>query len=336
MPEADPNNRASVESTPDAESQSGHALAAAVADWKGEPGLVLVEDSLADAALIREFLKEGWTAKFEIRHFPRVTPAAEWLMMHGAACVLLDLSLPDSHLLEGLNMVMARAPGLPVVVLTGLDDEPTAVSALKIGAQDYLSKNYIDSQILNRTIRYAIERTETDARAQKSAFRDPLTGVADRRLFEDRLSQAHIRFQRTSEPYAVLFMDLDNFKQVNDTYGHAAGDAVLLETSRRIDALLRADDTLARLGGDEFVVICQSIGGEQDAARVAKRIWETVTTEPVEAQQTSIQVEIPVELSIGVAIARTPTTAPEKLMREADAAMYEAKHHSARYELARR
>ncbi len=307
------------------------AAESAVLSWKREPGIVLIEDSLADAALVREMLKDGWTAKFEIRHFPRVTPAAAWLAEHGAACVLLDLSLPDSHLLEGLHLVLANAPGLPVVVLTGFDDEPTAVSALKIGAQDYLAKNYIDAPLLSRTIRYAIERNETDVRTQQSAFRDPLTGVADRRLFEDRLSQAHNRFQRTNEPYALMFIDLDNFKQVIDTYGHSAGDTVLLETAHRIDALLRADDTLARLGGDEFVVICQSVGGEQDAARVAKRVWETVTSDPVQADEYAI----PVELSIGVAVAHAPK-APEKLMREADAAMYEAKHHSAHYELARR
>src|SRR4051812_10382500 len=167
------------------------------------------------------------------------------------------------------------------------------------------------------TLGTALARLRSEERMRHEAVHDPLTGLANRTLLRDRLEHALARSQREEE-YAtgVLFVDLDNFKQVNDAYGHAAGDAVLVELGPRLRAAVRPADTVARLGGDEFVVVCEEVDAD-DVTTLGRRLLAAVS-QPLEVA--GVQHEL--TASIGIALGRTD---PDALLGDADAAVYQAK-----------
>ena len=154
------------------------------------------------------------------------------------------------------------------------------------------------------------------------ALHDPLTGLPNRTLVLDRIKKALDRGRRTGRHVAVLFCDLDHFKVVNDSLGHDLGDAVLVEIARRLAQALRGGDTAGRLGGDEFVVVCEDVGDEQEAIRVAERVQSAVR------QPASVggRVVVPT-ISIGIAVSGGYDVDPLALLRDADTAMYRAKRH---------
>jgi diguanylate cyclase (GGDEF)-like protein/PAS domain S-box-containing protein len=154
------------------------------------------------------------------------------------------------------------------------------------------------------------------------AFHDSLTGLANRALFKDRVEHALRRSSRRiwPRPLAVLFLDLDRFKAINDSFGHASGDALLVAVSRRLRDCVRAEDTVARLGGDEFAVLVEDVGGEAELAQIAERIKETFR-EPIVIENR----ELAVAASIGIAVSDTTAESADDLLRNADLAMYRAK-----------
>jgi diguanylate cyclase (GGDEF)-like protein/PAS domain S-box-containing protein len=164
------------------------------------------------------------------------------------------------------------------------------------------------------------ERREAEARLVRQALHDPLTGLPNRTLLMDRLRQVLARADRHPELTAVLFIDLDGFKDVNDSLGHDVGDEVLREVGRRLQVNIRPLDTVARLGGDEFVVLCQDLAGEQNVVEISERL-ACALSEPVAIGT----FEVVVTASVGIALANGRMPAPEDLLREADAAMYGAK-----------
>jgi diguanylate cyclase (GGDEF)-like protein len=154
----------------------------------------------------------------------------------------------------------------------------------------------------------------------KQAFRDPLTNLPNRALFMDRLSHGLTRAQRRHEHLAVLFLDLDRFKIVNDTLGHAVGDQLLVEVSRRLTSALRPGDTVARLGGDEFGILLEDVADAETAEAVAVRVEESLGKPyPFEGR------EVFVTASIGIALSSAKLGLPEEILRDADLAMYHAK-----------
>lgn len=161
------------------------------------------------------------------------------------------------------------------------------------------------------------QRTEDQLR--HDLLHDELTGVPTRRLLVDRLTQALARSTRSGTRVAVLFFDLDGFKWVNDTLGHAAGDQLLVGIAQTIQGCLRVTDTCARVGGDEFVVVCEELHDPANAALVAGRIQARLVAGVTLGEQA-----IPVHVSVGIAVS-TAGALPLDLLDEADAAMYEAK-----------
>ena len=161
-------------------------------------------------------------------------------------------------------------------------------------------------------------RVETALLAQ--APHDSLTGLPNRSVVQERLQAALARSRRSKTPVAVLFIDLDHFKLVNDTIDHAAGDRLLVAVAQQVRAVIRPSDTLVRLGGDEFLAICENLSGVGDALTVADRIRAAVT----HAVHT-LSIEIPVSASIGIAMAQTGLESPDSLLTDADTAMYRAK-----------
>ncbi|MDQ6750691.1 MAG: EAL domain-containing protein [Actinomycetota bacterium] len=206
-----------------------------------------------------------------------------------------------------------------VAVIEILDDRPTDVdqSLLRVAAQ------------LGTQLGRVVERARAREEITHQGLHDALTGLPNRVLFLDRLTGALARSSRSAGLTAVLFVDLDRFKIVNDSYGHGVGDSVLVEVASRLDAALRPGDTIARLGGDEFVILCEAIEDGSEALRVAERL-QLELVRPFNAQGSEAHV---VTSSIGVAIG-TLDTDPEDLVHDADAAMYRAKDLGrARHEL---
>jgi diguanylate cyclase (GGDEF)-like protein/PAS domain S-box-containing protein len=170
------------------------------------------------------------------------------------------------------------------------------------------------------TLRSVDERKVLEARLAQQAFHDPLTGLANRVLFTDRLEHALVRARRGRRPVTVLFVDLDNFKNVNDSFGHAAGDHVLIEASRRILACVRASDTAARLGGDEFAVLLEEGGGIDSASEIAGRVSSALRTAFTVAGR-----QLVLRASIGIAASDEAADSASDVLRNADVAMYRAK-----------
>ena len=164
----------------------------------------------------------------------------------------------------------------------------------------------------------ALARLRGEERMRHDAVHDPLTGLANRTLLRDRLEQAVARSKRKGGASGLLFVDLDNFKQVNDEYGHATGDAVLVELGKRLQKAVRPSDTVARLGGDEFVVVCEELD-EQTAVALGRRLHEAL-----ERPLVIDGIEHRLSASIGIALGQTD---PDGLLGNADAAVYRAKAH---------
>jgi diguanylate cyclase (GGDEF)-like protein/PAS domain S-box-containing protein len=415
--------------------------------------LLLVEDNAGDARLIREMFNEQSANDTQLIRVGTMSEAEECLAEHPIDIILLDLGLPDSQGLEAVRRAHAAAPHVPLVVLTGLDDESLAGNALQVGAQDYLIKGQIETKGLLRALRYAVERkameealfaekeraqvtlncigdavicTDADgnitflnlvaeqmtswsrqeaagrpmaevfrildsntrepapnpmeksveqnrrvdlpancilvrrdgseipiedsvapihdregsatgavivfrdvsvARAMAlemthSAQHDFLTGMPNRMLLNDRVNQAIAWAQRNSKKVAVLFLDLDGFKHINDSLGHPTGDKLLQSVAKRLVDCVRGSDTVSRQGGDEFVVLLSEVGLSEDAAITARRMLQTV------AEAHSIdQHDLHVTTSIGVSVFPDDGSDAETLIKNADTAMYQAKEN---------
>jgi diguanylate cyclase (GGDEF)-like protein/PAS domain S-box-containing protein len=174
------------------------------------------------------------------------------------------------------------------------------------------------------------ERKRLEERLEHQALHDPLTDLPNRRLFVDRLGQALRRARRRGRGVAVLFMDLNNFKNINDSFGHETGDDLLVAAAERFKGCLRPEDTLARFGGDEFVVLLEDAEGPDEPVRVAERIARELGGPFVLGGN-----ELYVGASIGVAMGGERTEDPGVLLKDADMAMYRAKEEGSGYHLAR-
>ena len=289
--------------------------------------VLLVEDNAGDARLMREMLADSDTTQFDVTHVNRLDEGLRQLESSDFNLMLLDLWLPDGEGLDTVARALAAVSNAPIVVMTSHDDEALAVKAVQSGAQDYLVKGQADTRGLVRTIRHAVERHRMLSELKRSrrrehhqATHDSLTGLPNRQLLYDRLFHALAYSSRHRESFAVLFIDIDHFKNVNDTRGHAAGDKLLTAAAERLSACLRKTDTAARLGGDEFVVILTDLIRIQDAARVAQNTLRALA-KPYILGTT----ELLVTASIGIAIYPTDGEDQDRLIKNADTAMYKAK-----------
>ncbi len=186
---------------------------------------------------------------------------------------------------------------------------------------DFSQEDVNFMQALANVLANAIERRRTEEQTQHEALHDPLTGLPNRNLFLDRLQHALSVAARRETPIAVLFLDLDQFKLVNDSLGHAAGDELLAAVAPRIEGALRPGDTVARFGGDEFAVLAEDVGNERGATRIAERIAESLARPFILREREHF-----VSASAGIAIGEGKE-APEALIRDADSALYRAKEH---------
>lgn len=286
--------------------------------------VLVIEDDDGDALLVERALSRS---EFRTVRADNRQSALELLAEGGIDAALLDLSLPDSFGLEGVDAILATFPDLPLIVVTGQDDNVLALAALQHGAQDYLHKCDWTPSLLVRTLRYAIQRQQlrVDKRLlmeelARQARQDVLTGLLSRRSLLDELEREWSRASRGAGPLSCVMLDVDYFKKVNDTYGHAAGDAVLKAIAELVQNDCRATDVAGRYGGEEFCILLPDTTEEcalMWAERVRKRISET----PIAIGSDTVTVTA----SLGVAERRETTTAPDILIEQADQALRLAK-----------
>ncbi|MCE1170341.1 MAG: diguanylate cyclase [Azovibrio sp.] len=222
--------------------------------------LLLIEDNPGDARLIRETLRDA-PLSVELEHADSLKSGFALLDEWRFDAVLLDLSLPDSHGLGTVSRTRQQAPELPIVVLTGLNDEATALQAMREGAQDYLIKGHVDSALLLRAIRYAIERNRMQSALHALSLLDDLTGIYNRRGFMTLAEHQMKLARRRLVGFYLIFIDLDGMKLINDQYGHPAGDRALIATAQLLSDTFRGSDVVARMGGDEFAVVTTEANG---------------------------------------------------------------------------
>ena len=240
--------------------------------------------------------------------------------------ILLDLLMPGMDgftVLEGLKAIETDSY-VPVLVITVHPDHK--LRALQAGAKDFISKPFDLDEVLIRVrnmleVRLIHETARNDAKAMESlALRDPLTGLANRRLLDDRVWIAMAHARRNKSVMAVVYLDLDGFKQINDTLGHDTGDALLKMVAERLLATVREEDTVARQGGDEFMIVLWHVSSARAAATVVSKMIEAVSQPYVIDGQT-------VSLTTSAGISTYPTHGEDvdTLMKSADLALNEAK-----------
>ncbi|HET7050980.1 MAG TPA: EAL domain-containing protein [Solirubrobacteraceae bacterium] len=289
---------------------------------------LIVTGDRRTAALIGEMLQASWSDGLVVAHAGQLTDATHELLEHAASCVLLDLSEHEDRI-AAVEQIRTAAPDVPIVVLAEHADEDEAVIVVKAGAQDYLVRSELSPVLLRRSVMYAIERKRLEAQLAHRALHDTLTGLPNRALFLDRLGVALDRSRRNNASIAVLFLDVDNFKQINDSLGHAAGDRLLSGLADRLQSMLRPMDTVARFGGDEFTFLFEELTSEREVILIAERIGRAVRL-PIHLEEGDTTVTV----SIGISIVTDPTMPAEAVIREADSAMYRAKQLGrSRYEL---
>jgi diguanylate cyclase (GGDEF)-like protein len=261
----------------------------------------------------------------------RVDEAMKLVLLHEPAVVVVDYQLPDGSGIDLAKQIKAHDPELPVLLLTGYATFDTAVDA--VGRLDaYLIKPVAPQQLLhsvaNALTRRRLlnqNRSLVDRLTRINAYQamyDPLTGLLNRALLDDRLEQSLAISHRTGRSLALFFLDLDRFKVVNDLFGHQVGDQVLREVASRLSNSCRKSDSVARFGGDEFVIICADIRDSSDACVFADHLLETFV-EPVEVD--GFEHAISASIGIAVTVPGPRRVTAESLLRNADTAMYRAK-----------
>lgn len=314
------------------------------------PRLLLVEDDANAAFLISQTLRDQFGADCVQRC--RSIEEALAQDIHRIDLVLMDVKLPDGSGLTLLGRLLERRPDLPVVLVTGEGILENAIAAIRRGAYDYVVKagDYLfaiplvveknlalhrmkqENLRLQRELEQSLEQVriknaqleEAVAKLETMAATDPLTGLANRRAFAAAFDRAFADAVRHNKDLAVVMIDLDGFKQLNDTLGHRQGDQMLQRAARVLEANCRRSDVAGRFGGDEFIVLLPNTG-EETAAGVARRIAEEFGhMAAMELAEEGFPGRL--TMSLGLATIRTSRAVhPEQLIEHADHALYCAK-----------
>ncbi|MBW6510333.1 MAG: diguanylate cyclase [Desulfuromonadales bacterium] len=292
----------------------------------GRVELLVVDDQQAQLKSLQQLLHiSGFTSvvlasggEEAIRKLQNSTPQL----------ILLDLQMPGTNGLNVLEFHHQAGLDSEIIVISGETSFPWVKEAMRLGAYDFICKPYKPEELLT-TIAKALDRFEEKQKSQQEqkninylAYYDSLTNLPNRQLFKDRVQQALVHAQRNERKFALLFMDLDSFKAINDSHGHLIGDRVLQLVATRISACLRAEDTLSRYGGDEFALLLPDVTGQHGVTTVVKKILKEVR-KPFHINGH----ELDLRLSIGIAIYPTTGTDLDMLLQNADIAMYHVKSH---------
>ena len=281
--------------------------------------ILLVEDDSEDADFLRLSLAQH-NHSVSLTRASLISDAITALENERFDVVLLDLNLPDGRGAECVERIREADDLMPIVVLSGHGDEDFAVEILNRGVQDYLVKWEGDGRIILRAIRYAIERKRAEVKVNYLARLDWLTTLPNRHYLHDELGHVTRRAVRGRRTMALLLLDLDGFKIVSETHGHAAGDALLRAVAERLKATVREGDLLARIGGDEFAVLLEDVEGPREVEALARQITG-VFREPFQAGVRQLSITA----SVGITVCPADGTDAAALLNYAETALGQAK-----------
>ncbi|MGQ0732843.1 MAG: putative bifunctional diguanylate cyclase/phosphodiesterase [Acidobacteriota bacterium] len=285
--------------------------------------VLILEDSDESSRLVIRTLED---AGFAVNGLRVGTPEALIQALTSAAwdIAIADHAMPALGGTRALSIVREHAPHLPFIFVSETSGEDVAVDAMKAGADDYIMRSQIvrlapavERELRDATVRR--ERARATERVAYLAYHDPLTDLPNRSLLQDRLQQAILMTSREDKSLALLVLDLDGFKAINDSYGHHAGDRLLQQLATRLRAGLRESDTIARLGGDEFAVLLP-LTDLQGAVETARKILQDLE-QPVVMEGRPLLVQG----SLGIVVFPSHGSTAPDLLQKADVAMYLAK-----------
>jgi diguanylate cyclase (GGDEF)-like protein len=286
--------------------------------------ILIVDDQEANVLLLERMLRSAGYVSIASTTDPG--EVSELHRRNGYGLILLDLEMPGLdgfQVMEHLKKIEAD-DYIPVLAITA--HPAHKLRALQGGAKDFISKPFDRAELLMRVhnmleVRLLHKAALKHGKILESlALNDPLTGLANRRLLAERMSMALAHARRKTRSMAVVYLDLDEFKQVNDKWGHGVGDVLLKMVAWRLVAMSREEDTVARLGGDEFIMMLSEIEGADSAATVALKAIEAVS-QPYDIEGHAVNITA----SAGVAIYPVHGEDADTLIHSADLALYEAK-----------
>ena len=283
------------------------------------PLVLVVDDDRSTRSALRYALNRNG---FRVEEAGDGSEALSWLENNLADAILMDALMP---VMDGFAACAAlkRHPlwkDIPILMITALEDRQSIERAFEAGASDFIPKP-IHLSVVNQRVRRVIDATRAEHNVRQLAYNDTLTGLPNRLLFIDHLTRGIERNAARNSGFALLFLDLDRFKYINDTLGHEAGDQLLTTMAQRLKGCVRTDDFVARLGGDEFTLFLDDLPNAGVAASVAQNICRTVS-----APLTLCGQEIVITASIGISMYPADGSDVSNLLRHADTAMYRAKH----------
>ncbi len=295
--------------------------------------VLLVDNDAEEAQRSEDGLRANFHDRLALLRVGSLTAAVRTLMEMPFDVIVLELDVEDTRGIATLAGVRGAAASVPVVVYTRVLDDALVLRSLRAGAHECVAKADVPPDRLARMLGFAIERqrrlTTIEAARSEAAHRathDPLTGLANRDLFLDQLDRALAFGTRYGQKTGILFVDLDGFKEVNDSLGHSCGDAMLQGVSRRLLESVRRSDAVGRLGGDEFVVLLPDVTSRRDIAFVRQTILECLRAPIVVGAGQNAQDEA----SIGAAMSPLDGETAQELMHAADADMYREKYQRRR------
>jgi diguanylate cyclase (GGDEF)-like protein len=282
------------------------------------PVVLVVDDDSAMRLIMRHAMEKCGYTVYEATNG---LEALHHAIRYEPDLILMDAVMPD---MDGFRATaeIKNLPDFvdtPILMVTALEDESSVEEAFSAGACDYIHKP-INWVVLKQRVKRLIAAAQASKKVRHLAYHDTLTGLPNRLLFIDRMDQAISRAVRQMGRFALLFIDIDHFKMINDSMGHDAGDMLLTALTERLTQALRRTDTISRLGGDEFTVIAESIEDPEDAALIAQNLLQTLS-EAVKIGER----EVHVSGSIGIALYPDDGNNLGALLKNADAAMYRAK-----------
>ena len=281
--------------------------------------LLIVDDDAVDREQIRRMISRS-NIQAKISEASSIESSMSYLEHREFDCVIVDYRLGIGSGLTLLDNIRKSVNNhCAVIMITGLGDEKIAAEAMRLGASDYLLKNQLKSDQLIHSISSSIQRASLEKKLHNMAHYDSLTGLASRPILIDQLQQAIISQQKL----AVAYLDLDNFKPINDKYGHETGDFVLKTIAQRLQNTLRKEDTLARIGGDEFILLLRGAAHTIQEYEILLQDVLIEVNDPIKLAEFSCSVQISV--SIGVALPSDDGLTCDDILRRADQTMYQAK-----------
>ncbi len=288
--------------------------------------VLTVEDNEADYIQLQRIVKE--IGNIHLIHAGNLEKAFDLIQTNSVDIILLDYMLPDGSGFEFMKSLKQKQVDIPVVMITGQGNEVIASESIQSGAYDYLPKSRLNATALARVItatleksRFRIEIKNMTKKMAKMATRDELTGLYNRRYFNDCLEQEIERARRYDRALALAIFDLDHFKKVNDDYGHLAGDHVLRETGKTLLQLIRKIDIACRYGGEEITVIMPETNIEQ-SIMICERIRDHIQNFPFEWEGKQFNITV----SAGVAQYNPSSRGKtERFVQNVDRLLYEAK-----------